>query len=351
MRRLHFCTRNLVILAVLAMTFSAGYGASIPKHDHALFGMPPDTAIYCGVKATQQMAVPYTLYVSATAIGSGVPFQIIRKNGTPISIPSANAGTTYSNSYRLDGVLGQDDVVKIMPATNVQSMMVSVEAGGAAEDPFTESPAQSDNFCVTAPNEPGSASAPALSTTGFSPSGTASSVPAAQPPTTFTDQTSTQSLNEAIYCGAVRKVWQWYRAEVFGVRFWVWWFQRIPYPYTLHVTATTANQPGRFRITFRDRDSMGFEVPANTPSSTPYTATHALGAVPSVDDVVKITAEGGITSLMAGVVVPPLPSGFYLWPRPDPFDPFDETPAQSNNFCVKTGDAGSTSAEQYFSRP
>ncbi|MBI2360261.1 MAG: hypothetical protein HYV04_15405 [Deltaproteobacteria bacterium] len=360
MRKLYFGTTNLAILAVLAMTFSAGYGASIPKHDHALFGTPPDTAIYCGVKASQQMAVPYTLYVSATAIGSGVPFQIIRKDGTPISIPSVNAGTTYSNSYSLGRVLDQDDVVKIMPVGNIQSMMVSVATGGAAEDPFDETqdhladgspaPAQSDNFCVTEPSEPGSASAPALSPRRFSLSGTASSVPSAQSPTMFTDQASTQSLNQSIYCGAVRKVWAWQKAEVFGVRFYVWWYQERPYPYTLTVEAQAATNGGKFGITFRDGDSMGFEVPGGT-----HRYTHALGGVPRVDDVVKITAERDITSLTARVVVPPL-SGFYVWPTdPFPRDPFDERPeggqAQSNNFCVKTGDVGSTSAAAYFPSP
>jgi hypothetical protein len=348
MRKLHFATRNLAILAVLAMTFSAGYGASIPKHDHALFftgSTPPDTAIYCGVKATT-MPVPYTLHVSATAIGSGGTFQIIRKNGTPISTPSVNAGTTYSISYQLDGVFNVDDVVKITPGTNVQSMMVSVAAGGAAEDYFNESPAQLDNFCVTAPNEPGSIPEPMFP----SPPGRASFAQAAQPPV-LTDPTSTQSLNEFIYCGAVRKVWQWYRAEVFGVKFYVWWFRRVPYPYTLSVTATTRGSPGTFRITFRDGDSMGFEVPAGTTSTTtPYT-THALGGVPGVDDVVKITAEGGITSLTAGVKVPPQ-SGFYVWPYdPFPHDPFDETPARSNNFCVRAGEPGLSSPEGYFPGP
>lgn len=147
----------------------------------------------------------------------------------------------------------------------------------------------------------------------------------------FTRDTDTPDT--AIYCGAVKSVWG-------GGG------QRAPYPYTLHVSATMASgSPGKFRITFRDRDSFGFEVPAGT-----HTTSHALGGVPGVDDVVKITAEGGVQSMTARVEVWSIVSSFYSGAG-DPFDPFDEMPAQSDNFCVKTGDAGSTSAEQYFSRP
>ena len=128
----------------------------------------------------------------------------------------------------------------------------------------------------------------------------------------------------AIYCGAVSS------------------FLGGPYSYTLHVSATAGGSPGRFRITFKDRDSMGFEV---TASSTNNTA-HALGGVAGVDEVVKITAEGGVQNMMANVEVW---SVFSIFERP--LDPFDETqdgaPAQFENFCLKApGDPGKTSAAQ-----
>lgn len=161
MRRLHFRTRNLVILAVVAMPLFSGCGAYIPQHDHALSftgSTPPDTAIYCGVQASPQMAVPYTLYVGATAIGSAGAFRITFRDRSSMVFP-VPVGTTLSTTHVLGRTPGKDDVVKITAEGGVQSMMASVSAGGYDEDPFDEPPAQSDNFCITAPREPGSASA------------------------------------------------------------------------------------------------------------------------------------------------------------------------------------------------
>lgn len=110
--------------------------------------------------------------------------------------------------------------------------------------------------------------------------------------------------------------------------------------YTLHVSATASGSGGTFRINFRDGDSMGFEVPAGST----YSTTHALGGVPEVDDIVKITAEGGVQSMMASVLA-----------EPGAVDPFDETldgRAADDNFCVTApSEPGSTSAVLVFPAP
>ncbi len=96
-------------------------------------------------------------------------------------------------------------------------------------------------------------------------------------------------------------------------------------PYTLHISASTFGAgSGTVRITFRDTDFITFEVPDGEALSI----TQALGGVPGVDDVVKITREGGIESLMVS-----------LHAKKGGKDPFDETlepggDAEKDNYCL-----------------
>lgn len=103
-------------------------------------------------------------------------------------------------------------------------------------------------------------------------------------------------------------------------------------PYTLHVAATAPSAAGTLTITFGDGDSIGFSVPVGGSFST----TQELGGVPGVDDVVKITAVGGVTGAMASVKVR---AG-----AKDPFSgdiPVGATKAEQDNFCLtKPGDPG-----------
>jgi hypothetical protein len=111
--------------------------------------------------------------------------------------------------------------------------------------------------------------------------------------------------------------------------------------YTLHISATASGSAGTFVINFRDGDTMGFQVPADTSVST----TQALGGVPGVDDIVKITQTGGVISMMVSVLA-----------EAGARDPFDETldgvAAQNDNFVVtEPGEAGHTSAASIFLVP
>lgn len=167
MRKPRFARRKLAILTVPAIALLAGC-ASVFSHSHTLFftgSTPPSTAIYCGTMATQQTATPYTLYVSATAIGSAGSFRITLRNGSAMTFP-VPAGMTSSTTQNLTGVLNVDDVVKITAIGGVQSMMASVATRAGAEDPFDETldgaPARGNNFCLTAPTEPGRTSAASI---------------------------------------------------------------------------------------------------------------------------------------------------------------------------------------------
>jgi hypothetical protein len=111
------------------------------------------------------------------------------------------------------------------------------------------------------------------------------------------------------------------------------------YAYTVHISATAVGSAGAFRINFRDGDSMGFTVPADSTVST----SHTLGGVPKVDDIVKITAEGGVISMMVSVQT-----------ENGAQDPFNETldaggVADHSNFVVTApSEPGSTSAAAIF---
>ncbi len=146
----------------------------------------------------------------------------------------------------------------------------------------------------------------------------AGSVPTLSAQTTLSHSAS---LNDpgpdaAIYCGAA--------SSYLGLGW-------DAYPYTLRVSATAGTRGGRFRITFRDRDSMGFEVPGT--GNRMNDTTHALGGISGVDDVVKITAED-IQNITAKVEV--------SYDINRPFDPF----TQSENFCITAGEPGTTSARR-----
>lgn len=175
MIKLYFGTKKLTILAVLATTVFAGcgpipgWGGPYPparylwwQHDHALFftgSTPPDTAIFCGVESALETdpLVEYTLYISATASRSAGTFRMTFRDGTS-RVFNVAAGMTYSDTHMLGGP------VKITPEGGVRSMMASVQVLYTGfRDPFDETldraPTRLNNFCVTAPREPGSTSA------------------------------------------------------------------------------------------------------------------------------------------------------------------------------------------------
>ena len=101
---------------------------------------------------------------------------------------------------------------------------------------------------------------------------------------------------------------------------------------------------------------MGFQVPAGST----YSTTHDLGGVLGVDDTVRITATGGVGSMMVSVEV-----------QEGAKDPFDETldsaspdfvASSHTNYCTRsvvnpgtgafggagTGEPGNTSAKLLF---
>ena len=94
--------------------------------------------------------------------------------------------------------------------------------------------------------------------------------------------------------------------------------------YTLHISGTASGSAGSFVINFLDGDAMPFLVPAGTTVST----THALGGVRDVDTTVKITATGGVHSMMASVRA-----------QEDARDPFNGD-KRNNNFCVTINNTG-----------
>ena len=109
----------------------------------------------------------------------------------------------------------------------------------------------------------------------------------------------------AIYCGVETK-----KAE----------------PWVLHIAASADSSGGTLSITFGGGDGISFNVPANGSFNT----TQALGGVPGVDDVVKISVGGGTLSAMASALVARAAGK-------DPFADDDE----KDNFCLtKPGDPG-----------
>jgi hypothetical protein len=92
----------------------------------------------------------------------------------------------------------------------------------------------------------------------------------------------------------------------------------------LHISGTASGAAGAFLIKFLDDDAMGFLVPADSTVST----TQALGGVPGVDTTVKITATGGVHSMMASVLV-----------QEGATDPFGGD-GRKDNFCVTINQSG-----------
>jgi len=94
--------------------------------------------------------------------------------------------------------------------------------------------------------------------------------------------------------------------------------------YTLHISGSATGADGTFVINFLDSDTMPFLVPANSTVST----TQALGGVQGVDTTVKITATGGVHSMMASVLA-----------EEGAQDPFSGD-SRKDNFCVTINQSG-----------
>ena len=131
--------------------------------DHALYDGVSDTAIYCGV-AEGDEAEPWTLHVSASAVETNGSVTITFDDGDSITflVPS---GTSFSTSQALGGVPTVDTLVKITATGSLTVMMASAKVKLKATDQFDEfsdgGDAESDNYCLTAPGDPGAGVAPA----------------------------------------------------------------------------------------------------------------------------------------------------------------------------------------------
>ena len=142
------------------------------QSDHALFSSAAgDTAIYCGVEL-DLFVEPWTLHVAASAPSSNGKVKITFNDGDSIEFAVAS-GSSFSTVQALGGVPGVtggvagtppgvDDLVKVSGSGGVTLMMVSAEVHIKATDPFDEaadtvnsSAAEPDNFCITAPDDPG----------------------------------------------------------------------------------------------------------------------------------------------------------------------------------------------------
>ena len=130
-------------------------------------------------------------------------------------------------------------------------------------------------------------------------------------------------------------------------------------PWTFHLTATAPSSDGSVRITFNDSDFIEFEVPAGSSFSTtqsfggvPGITDGAVNEGPGVDNVVEVTANGGVTLMMASALA-----------IDGAVDPFDETvdlgaaggtgDAEPDNFCIScagvdSGDSGCDAAGAGF---
>ena len=111
-------------------------------------------------------------------------------------------------------------------------------------------------------------------------------------------------------------------------------------PYNLHISGSTfgGTGVGTVTITFLDTDLITFNVPAGDS----FSITQALGGVPDVDNVVKITATGGVETMMVS-----------LHAKKGGRDPFDEEldggDKEKDNYCLTSPCSdGSTSAEALF---
>lgn len=155
--------RFVVLLAVIAVGVVVGglglgsaYGDDGGlQSDHALFG-GGDDALHCGVELKK--AEPYTLDVSGTATGSDGTVTLAFRDGDAFTL-KVPADTTASASYTFGGVPEVDDRIKITAGGGVGSMIASVLVPrGGAKDPWATD-GEKDNFCLTSPDDPGSAEA------------------------------------------------------------------------------------------------------------------------------------------------------------------------------------------------
>ncbi len=142
------------------------------QSDHALFSSAAgDSAIYCGVEL-DLFVEPWTLHVTASAPSSGGTVKITFNDGDSIEFAVAG-GSSFSTTQAFGGVggvtggsvsdFGSDDLVKITKGGGVALMLASAEVHIKATDPFDEEfgdgpgsgDAEPDNFCITAPADPG----------------------------------------------------------------------------------------------------------------------------------------------------------------------------------------------------
>ena len=142
------------------------------QSDHALFTSGGgDTAIFCGVEL-DEFVEPWTLHITGSAPSTKGTFTITFNDADSITFAVA-AESSLSITQSMGGVggvtngtvstFGADDLVKIEAADGVTVMMASASARDQATDPFDETfgagagsgAAEPDNFCITAPDDPG----------------------------------------------------------------------------------------------------------------------------------------------------------------------------------------------------
>ena len=105
--------------------------------------------------------------------------------------------------------------------------------------------------------------------------------------------------------------------------------RKLAEPWTLHVAVTAGIASAQLRIEMQDGTGTTFNIPANDS----FSFTQALGGVPGVDNLVRITATQGILEGMANAHA-----------RSGAEDPFTEPgPQERDNFCVSIADEGPVS--------
>jgi hypothetical protein len=160
---------GMVLLAVAVLPNAA---MAQSQHDHALLNPAGgDTAVICGVlpKVSSNAAVRgggFELNVSASAGSSAATLTLTFLDGDGISfkIP-ANSSFHITHAFGATKEQGSntsfvDTAVKVTLTSGVA--LVSAVANKGSKDPFTETVAKKENFCVTTPGDDGSTSAEAL---------------------------------------------------------------------------------------------------------------------------------------------------------------------------------------------
>ena len=158
--------------AVTAAALAPGAVPVATQSDHALYFPGTDDAIYCGVDL-DEFVEPWTLHVTASVEGATKgSITLTFNDGDPILFVVPAEGS-FSMTHAMGGVPGLtdgvvnsgegDDLVKITANAEVDSIMASASARDGAVDPFDETfgagagsgAAEPDNFCITAPDDPG----------------------------------------------------------------------------------------------------------------------------------------------------------------------------------------------------